>query len=140
MEDVNIRAGTRDDLPAIAAIQAASHEASQWDPARYLEQDFSIGCINGRVIGFLVARQVAPGEREILNLAVDPAKRRAGVARRLLARELSAASGAWFLEVRASNDAAQRLYEKYGFARLGLRKRYYAPSGADAHTMRREPR
>jgi [ribosomal protein S18]-alanine N-acetyltransferase len=136
MEDVNIRAGTRDDLPAIVAIQAASHEASQWDPARYLEQDFSIGCINGRVIGFLVARQVAPGEREILNLAVDPAKRRAGVARRLLARELSAASGAWFLEVRASNAAAIQLYESAGFSYVGLRKAYYHGPAEDAIVMR----
>jgi ribosomal-protein-alanine N-acetyltransferase len=39
------------------------------------------------------------------------------------------------LEVRASNDSAQRLYEKYGFARLGLRKRYYTDNNEDAVIM-----
>jgi ribosomal-protein-alanine N-acetyltransferase len=39
------------------------------------------------------------------------------------------------LEVRASNDGAQRLYDKYGFARLGLRKRYYTDNNEDAVIM-----
>jgi ribosomal-protein-alanine N-acetyltransferase len=39
------------------------------------------------------------------------------------------------LEVRASNDAAQRLYAKYGFARVGLRKRYYTDNNEDAVLM-----
>ncbi len=41
------------------------------------------------------------------------------------------------LEVRADNDRAQRLYERFGFARVGLRRGYYQPSGADAVIMRR---
>ncbi|HEX5504386.1 MAG TPA: ribosomal protein S18-alanine N-acetyltransferase, partial [Thermomicrobiales bacterium] len=39
------------------------------------------------------------------------------------------------LEVRVSNAAAQGLYEKYGFTRQGLRKRYYSDNGEDAHIM-----
>ena len=39
------------------------------------------------------------------------------------------------LEVRVSNDGAQALYEKYGFTRQGLRKRYYSDNGEDAHIM-----
>ena len=39
------------------------------------------------------------------------------------------------LEVRASNDDAQALYEKYGFARVGLRKRYYTDNNEDAVIM-----
>jgi len=39
------------------------------------------------------------------------------------------------LEVRVSNDSAQALYEKYGFTRQGLRKRYYSDNGEDAHIM-----
>jgi ribosomal-protein-alanine N-acetyltransferase len=39
------------------------------------------------------------------------------------------------LEVRVSNTAAQALYEKYGFTRQGLRKRYYSDNGEDAHIM-----
>ena len=39
------------------------------------------------------------------------------------------------LEVRVSNRGAQALYEKYGFTRQGLRKRYYSDNGEDAHIM-----
>jgi [ribosomal protein S18]-alanine N-acetyltransferase len=45
-----------------------------------------------------------------------------------------------FLEVRTDNEPARALYESEGFTVVGLRPRYYRPSGADAHTMRREPR
>ena len=40
-----------------------------------------------------------------------------------------------FLEVRVGNDPAIGLYERYGFAKQGIRKNYYQPSGADAHVM-----
>jgi ribosomal-protein-alanine N-acetyltransferase len=44
-----------------------------------------------------------------------------------------------FLEVRTDNAAAIGMYERHGFARLGLRRGYYQPSGADAYTMGRPP-
>jgi ribosomal-protein-alanine N-acetyltransferase len=78
----------------------------------------------GRVAGFLVTRSTGPDEREILNLAVDPAARRLGIARALLEAELASASGAWFLEVRASNGAAQALYVGLGFRISGRRENY----------------
>lgn len=39
------------------------------------------------------------------------------------------------LEVRVSNDSAQALYQKYGFTRQGLRRRYYSDNGEDAYIM-----
>lgn len=39
------------------------------------------------------------------------------------------------LEVRVDNIPALALYERFGFARMGLRKRYYQPEGVDAYTM-----
>jgi [ribosomal protein S18]-alanine N-acetyltransferase len=42
------------------------------------------------------------------------------------------------LEVRADNEAAQRLYQRRGFAEIGRRRGYYQPSGADAVVMRRK--
>ena len=45
--------------------------------------------------------------------------------------------GEVFLEVRADNARAQHLYERFGFERVGVRKRYYQPSGVDAIVMRR---
>ena len=123
---MTVRAATADDLAAIAAIQEASPEASQWDPASYLDYGCSVATGGGRVLGFLVVRQVAEDEREILNLAVDPAERRRGVARELLATELQRAKMQWFLEVRTSNSSAIKLYESTGFRTAGQRQSYYS--------------
>ncbi len=122
---MTVRAATPDDLAAIAAIQEASPEASQWEPASYLDHECSVAANAGRVLGFLVVRQVAADEREILNLAVDPAERRRGVARKLLETELWRPKMQWFLEVRASNSSAIKLYESTGFREAGRRESYY---------------
>ena len=82
----------------------------------------------------------APFEYEIHTIGVDPAFQGRGVGRELLTRLLELADGgAVFLEVRTDNEAAIGLYEGAGFVNVGLRKRYYRASGADAYTMRREP-
>jgi ribosomal-protein-alanine N-acetyltransferase len=86
---------------------------------------------------------IAGDEAEVHTLGVDPVHQGRGIGRALL-RELlhvaDAAHAAVFLEVRTDNEPAHALYASEGFAVVGLRKRYYAPSGADAHTMRRDPR
>jgi ribosomal-protein-alanine N-acetyltransferase len=133
---MTIRTATAGDLAAISAIQVASPEAAQWDPAAYLGHDCLVGEINGRVVGFLVTRRVAPRESEILNLAVDPGERRSGVARELLRDALARVQSAWFLEVRASNQAAIRLYERAGFACAGRRSGYYREPAEEAIVMR----
>jgi ribosomal-protein-alanine acetyltransferase len=112
------------DLAAIERIQAASPEAAQWRLESYLEFD-CIVAIRGQVVGFLAVRQTAPDEWEILNLAVDPAHRRKGVARRLLEDRVKRVQSSWFLEVRQSNLAAIRLYESLGFRISGRREGYY---------------
>ena len=48
--------------------------------------------------------------------------------------------GVVYLEVRTDNAPAIALYESAGFVTMGIRKRYYRVSGADAYTMRRDPR
>lgn len=123
---MTVRAATAGDVAAIAAIQEASPEASQWDPASYLDYECSVAASGERVLGFLVVRQIEPDEREILNLAVDPAERRRGVARTLLESELRRAKTRWFLEVRVSNSSAVRLYEGAGFRMTGRRESYYS--------------
>jgi len=122
---MNVRAATDKDLEAIAEIQARSAEASQWDPASYLTYECLVAA-DPQVVGFLVARQTAPGEREILNLAVDPSQRRRGVARALLQVELGHEKTQWFLEVRASNTSAIVLYQNAGFRVAGRREAYYS--------------
>ncbi|MGE2689602.1 ribosomal protein S18-alanine N-acetyltransferase [Mycolicibacterium pulveris] len=81
-----------------------------------------------------------PYEYEIHTVGVDPAYQGQGIGRQLVARLLEIASGAVvFLEVRTDNEAAIKLYENFGFVTIGVRKRYYRVSGADAYTMRRDP-
>ncbi len=120
-DPVTLRSATQADLPAIAAIQGGS----SWDPASYLNYDCSVAIANNHVVGFLVCRQTAPNEREILNIAVRPDQHRRGIARRLLDAELSSSRGPRFLEVRESNTAAIKLYESLGFHPSGRRPEYY---------------
>jgi ribosomal-protein-alanine N-acetyltransferase len=113
------------DLPAVARIQATCPEASQWMPLDYLAHAAVVATEKGRLAGFAVARQVAPDEYEILNLAVDPAVRRRGVGRTLLATLLALPGRILYLEVRASNTPARALYASAGFVESGVRKGYY---------------
>jgi [ribosomal protein S18]-alanine N-acetyltransferase len=121
-----IRRGDRGDLTAVAAIQSESPEAAQWDTGGYLELDFWVAAEAAGVAGFLVGRTVAPGERELLNLAVGCAARRRGIARGLLQAWLKGSEGTVFLEVRESNEAARKLYKSMGFQEVSLRRNYYA--------------
>lgn len=93
--------------------------------------------------GFALGRVIAD-EAELLTLAVNPACRRAGIGRALMARFIDTARerGATqaFLEVAADNAAALALYDGCSLARVGLRPRYYtAPDGSkiDAVVMTR---
>lgn len=78
---------------------------------------------------------VVDGQVQILKVGVDPAQRRRGIARELLARvaadarDLGAATCS--LEVRAGNVGAQAFYGALGFHALGTRPRYYS-DGEDA--------
>jgi ribosomal-protein-alanine N-acetyltransferase len=82
-----------------------------------------------------------PHEYEVHTIGVDPAYQGQGIGRQLLAALLDvAAGGVVYLEVRTDNAAALALYRSAGFVEVGLRKRYYRMSGADAYTMRRERR
>ncbi|PXX05320.1 ribosomal protein S18-alanine N-acetyltransferase [Mycolicibacterium moriokaense] len=81
-----------------------------------------------------------PYEYEIHTIGVDAAYQGQGIGRQLLTALLEYANGGTiFLEVRTDNDAAISLYESVGFVRVGMRRRYYRASGADAYTMRRDP-
>jgi len=83
--------------------------------------------------------RVRPFEYEIHTIGVDPAYQGRGIGRAMMTRLLDDVDGAVFLEVRTDNEPAMALYQSLGFVTVGLRKRYYRASGADAFTMRREP-
>ncbi len=102
-----------------------------------------VGARNGdTLVGYAgISRlgRVAPFEYEVHTIGVDPAYQGQGVGRRLLDELLDyAAGGVVFLEVRTDNEAAIGLYRSVGFEQVGLRRRYYRVSGADAYTMRRD--
>jgi ribosomal-protein-alanine N-acetyltransferase len=122
---VVIRDASEQDLPAIAAVQSAAAEASQWNPGDYLTFECRVAERDCEVVGFVVARAVA-GECEILNLAVAPRARRQGVGRQLLSDVVRRHPGEFYLEVRASNQAARRFYEQLGFREITKRLQYYA--------------
>ena len=99
--------------------------------------------VDDKLVGYAgIARlgRKRPYEYEIHTIGVDPAYQGKGIGRRPADRAARIASGGVvFLEVRTDNEAAIGLYESFGFVNVGLRKRYYRASGADAYTMRRDP-
>ncbi|MEJ2857687.1 MULTISPECIES: ribosomal protein S18-alanine N-acetyltransferase [unclassified Saccharothrix] len=79
-------------------------------------------------------------ESSVHTIAVDRAHQGAGVGKTLLRTLLAKADDLGlpvFLEVRTDNVPAISLYLAHGFEHLGVRRRYYQPSGADAYTMGR---
>ena len=120
-----IRAASEQDLPAIADIQSAAPESSQWNPGDYLTYECLVAEEATAVLGFIVARPVAEREWEILNLAVAPGMRRRGIGRQLLNDILAGHPGEFFLEVRESNAAARQFYEYAGFQTITRRLQYY---------------
>lgn len=130
------------DLDDILAVEEASF-TNPWTRDMYLAelQHPEVSFIyaarrrHGPVVGFC-AFWLVHDELHINNLAVDPEHRREGVASALLTTVLreGARSGVVraTLEVRASNTIARRLYERFGFAVVGVRPRYYTHPEEDA--------
>jgi ribosomal-protein-alanine N-acetyltransferase len=82
-------------------------------------------------------------EAHIVTIAVRQGYRRQGLGELLLVAALEAARDAGMetvtLEYRISNAAARRLYEKYGFAKVGVRAGYYSDNNEDAVLMTTPP-
>ena len=131
-----IRPAGKGDLEAMARIQGAAPSASQWEPERYLAYDARVALAEGKVVAFIVTRRTAPDESEVLNLAVDPAVRRLGIATELMRDAVRRLPGEMFLEVRESNSPARYLYQKLGFQDAGLRQSYYENPPEAAIVMR----
>jgi [ribosomal protein S18]-alanine N-acetyltransferase len=92
----------------------------------------------GHVVGH-AGLMFAADDGHVTTVAVDPRWQRHGIAARLLVvlfREArSRGATDLTLEVRASNEPAQALYRRFGFAEAGIRKGYYAETGEDAVIM-----
>jgi ribosomal-protein-alanine acetyltransferase len=128
-----VRGMAPQDLPHVVAIASRCPEAAQWSLKSYeeLHQHGQLAWVaeaNGSVAGFLVACAIAQ-EVEILNLAVDPTKRRRGYALALLNHALAELQRSGVqdasLEVRESNQPAIQFYLSQGFVKSGRRTGYY---------------
>ncbi len=121
-----------DPWPTVAFVRELAADHNHYVAAR--EDDSLIGYGGISRLG-----RTPPFEYEIHTIGVDPAYQGRGIGRRMLDALLDiAADSVVHLEVRTDNDTAIALYHSVGFTEVGLRKRYYRISGADAYTMRRE--
>ena len=135
---------TLDDIDAVQDVERTSfpvpwpanafrHELTQNRNARYV-----VARIGERIVGY-AGLWLMVDEAHITTFAVHPDHRRLRIGEKLLHRVFEIAvvmNAEWLtLEVRASNLAAQKLYEKYGFRRAGVRRRYYSDNNEDALIM-----
>jgi ribosomal-protein-alanine N-acetyltransferase len=134
-----IRGITAADLPVLAALHARSFPEA-WDQkslADLIAAPGTVGLIAEPDQGFILIRTVAD-EAEILTICVAERVRRSGVGGALLraaaGRAAEAGAGTMFLEVVADNEPAKALYNRHGFAAVGVRYAYYR--GRDALIMR----
>ncbi len=137
-----------DDLDAIERIERASY-AAPWSRAMFTGElakpgSLSLGAFrdDAELAGFLVVSRYVDAWH-VMNLAIAPDDRRHGVATSLMQRlfELTADDGnrGYTLEVRVSNTAAIRLYERLGFESKGVRRSYYRDNREDALIMWKGP-
>ncbi len=121
------------DLDAVADLEAAAY-AFPWSRGNFVDS-LSAGYpsqvllgADGRLLGYFVA-MLGVDEMHLLNVSVAPSEQGRGHARFMLdalvvlCRSLQA--GQLWLEVRESNDRACRLYLRYGFRHIGIRRGYY---------------
>jgi ribosomal-protein-alanine N-acetyltransferase len=134
------------DVPQVMAIERRAF-ATPWSLAMFVLELSRPSCValaaegpDGAIVGYLVCARHADAWH-VMNVAVDPAHRRRGTARALLAALLErlGADARLTLEVRTSNAPAIALYERHGFKVAGRRRRYYADNGEDALIMWRTP-
>jgi len=141
-----IRPATVADLEAISVIERASF-ADPWSLKSFsdsLKHEFvrlNVLEDDGAVVGYSVV-WMSSVECELANLAVDPARRGAGLGTMLLDALLQQAHDegvlVMFLEVRDANAAARRLYASRGFHEVGRRPNYYNNPVEDALVLRRD--
>jgi len=103
-----------------------------------VEEEGEVETSREPIVGF-VGVWLMPDEAHIVTIAVRESHRGRGIGELLLIAAIALATlndrEAVTLEVRASNQAAQALYEKYGFRKVGVRHRYYSDNQEDAVIM-----
>lgn len=131
-------------LRGVMAIERQAY-ARPWSPNLFIAEmsephnrNYLVARIDREVAGY--AGLICYGdEAHITNIAVDPMRQGHGIAHRLLLEQISAAAAmgghAVSLEVRVTNWRAQRVYARFGFHPVGIRRNYYAELHEDALIM-----
>lgn len=153
---VAIQRLTFSDMPQVLAIERRSYNAP-WSLAMFVLETAKSGglCVVARAFGSgaegsasgvgLVGYAIVSKYDDafhVMNVCVDPNRRREGIARGLLEHVIERAGAdeaRLTLEVRPSNRSARGLYDDLGFLSVGVRRRYYRDDGEDALIMWRTP-
>lgn len=143
MVEIRISPLMLSDLDQVMEIEPVAFGSHHWSRQSFVNElnnpsghyFVASGSGGGRQLGYSGFWLIGE-EAHITTLAVAPECRRQYIGERLLIHDIHQAQkvGAnWMtLEVRVSNEMAQRLYFKYGFKSLGFRRNYYQDNGEDA--------
>jgi [ribosomal protein S18]-alanine N-acetyltransferase len=143
LEGLRFRPMRSSDLSEVIEIEHASF-TYPWSRNFFL-QELKVGCarsvlavVGDRSVGYIIY-WLLQREIDVHNLAVHPAYRRRGIGKALLEAVIKEARhhrvDRVTLEVRKSNEAAQKLYQSLGFSAKGVRTAYYSDDGEDALIM-----
>ena len=148
---IEIRQATVLDLPGIMKLETASFANDAWPEETFKSElaakhTYYVLALEENVVVGYAGLSKLPGsdQADIQTIAVREDKRGLGIGKKLMdtltlqATELGAKE--IFLEVRADNSAAQKLYKLFGFKQIGTRKKYYQPDGVDAFIMKTDMR
>lgn len=144
----DVRAAEPGDLADVARLEVECLGADAWSEGLVREGlsgslptvGYLVAVLEGEVIGYAVT-SAAGDIAELQRIAVDPARRRHGVASALVVAVIESAAGTGaerlLLEVREDNAGALAFYQRSGFVEIARRRRYYA-DGATAVVLERE--
>ena len=148
---LEIRQAKLADLPEIMELEIASFANDAWPEETFKSElaakhTFYILALEQNIVVGYAGLSKLPGsdQADIQTIAVREDKRGLGIGKKLMdnlnlqATELGAKE--IFLEVRADNTIAQKLYKLFGFKQIGTRKKYYQPDGVDAFIMKTDIR
>ncbi|MFZ5996776.1 MAG: ribosomal protein S18-alanine N-acetyltransferase [Nitrospirota bacterium] len=146
MHTIVIREMSPEDIPEVILIERRSF-TTPWSETSFHSELYNrysitrVAELNHKIIGYICVRQIAD-ECHLMDLAVHPDYRRQGVAvmlfNNVLQDTITDGCRFMYLEVRVSNQAAKKLYEKLGFKIIGIRKNYYVNPTENAFIMMRE--
>lgn len=130
-------------LESVLAIERACF-STPWSLDAYLGElrhpatEYRIARVENRIVGY-AGLWLIIDEAHITTMAVHPDFRGRKIGEWLLHKQMERAHETGMvrgiLEVRAGNIPAQRLYEKYGFKVISVRKNYYSDDKEDAFIM-----